>query len=425
MIEHSWRSANRFIAANWDDHERQSAISHLLKKQSRLITQELSSIEDITIWIGTFNLHGRRVDEQRNCLSELISEPTDVVIACFQETIDLTAGSVLFSTRGDEDRNRSIDMQLLNALETLTTDGYVQVSSESLVGMYVTVFVKSRLAVSIDTVKTRRFKAGFGGAAGNKGSVAVTFRLFKSIEIEVVNLHLDSGSDRAEERMEQLAFILENASCHNRSLLTAPLSHHHRHRSRVLFICGDFNFRCDGLPPGLAVELVSKGRVEKLRLFDPFITKGATEGNVLKAAGFREMPLTFNPTYKYDVSSGELTDKRTPSWCDRIFFRSHFSNNMNLDAMYYNAIQNSRFSDHKPVIGFFALRVTAESAPPEKPMDLSGTESVESMRSDFATAVLQTNAEPVDLLSGGSLPASTNPAPVEKPDKDEWVDLLL
>ena len=402
LIEHSWRSANRFIAANWDDHDRQAAFSHLLGRP--VVHNSSTSLEeDLTLWIGTFNLHGRRVDEQRKIFHDFLIHPADIVIACFQETIDLTAGSVLFSTRGDDERNRTIDLQLLSVLEHLSagSDSYVQVANESLVGLYVSVFAKSKLGSRIDSVKSRRFKAGFGGAAGNKGSVCVSFRLFRCVEIEVVNLHLDSGIDKADERMEQLAFILENASSHKRSLLVSPVNHHHKNRSRATFICGDFNFRCDGISPLVALELVKKGRIEKLRSYDPFL---GSKTNVLRIAGFKEMPLTFKPTYKYEIGTGELSDKRTPSWCDRIFFKDNFSDQITLDPMHYSAVESSRLSDHKPVVALFAMRKQSV---------------VEEVSSRWHSP------EPVDLLSGDPPVPTVASQLVSENEEDKFVDLLL
>jgi hypothetical protein len=422
MIEHSWRSANRFIAANWDDSERQAAISKLLGTHHPALSSD-SLTRDLTVWVGSFNVHGRRVDEQLKSLSDFIGEPTDIVIACFQETIDLTAGSVLFSTRGDDERNRVIDLQLLSVLEQLNQgqEAYIQVANESLVGLYITVFTKTSLSSKIDSVKSRRFKAGFGGAAGNKGSVSVSFRIFHSVEIEIVNLHLDSGVDKAEERMQQLAFVLENASTHKHSLLTAPKNHHHRHRSRVAFICGDFNFRCDGISPQLAIELVSKGRVEKLRTFDPFVSTAANDGNVLKAAGFREMPLTFNPTYKYEHDNS-LSDRRTPSWCDRIFYRSNLNEKIELDAMHYNSIETSRLSDHKPVVGLFALRPRQTDGIEETVVNVSAVSSTLSNN-----PAPRLSPDPVDLLSGDLVEAAQDQSDKSEAvhDDDKFVDLLL
>lgn len=436
MIEHSWRSANRFIAANWDDQDRQAAFSHLLGQTSvHQLASSATLAQDLTVWIGTFNLHGRRVDEHHKVFQDFLIDPADIIIACFQETIDLTAGSVLFASRGDDQRNRIIDLQLLSVLEQLseTPESYVQVANESLVGLYISVFAKSKLGTSIDSVKSRRFKAGFGGAAGNKGSVSVSFRLFHCVEIEVVNLHLDSGVDRNDERMQQLAFVLENASTHKRSLLTAPTSHHHRNRSKAVFLCGDFNFRCDGISSQVAVELVTKGRVEKLRSFDPFVSTNAVQGNVLKSAGFREMPLTFKPTYKYEIGTGMLTDRRTPSWCDRIFFRENFAENLILDPMVYTAVETSRLSDHKPVVALFALRRQEISEMQEMKRTDDSMESYVSS----VTAPTPPSPDPVDLLSGEPLTSGTSGSSVvmvpaqlveetEETKADEKiVDLLL
>jgi hypothetical protein len=208
----------------------------------------------------------------------------------------------------------------------------------------------------------------------------------------------------------------------------------------VVFLCGDFNFRCDGISPSLAVELVNKDRVEKLRSFDPFVSTASNDGNILKLAGFKEMPLTFPPTYKYDISTGQLSDKRTPSWCDRIFFQSNFAQSLTLDAMYYNSILSSNLSDHKPVIGFFAFRYTPEPGEEEDKMpDLSANESVESIRSAEGSGIFHSAIQPalveatpiIDLLALESEPLSSAPvvpeSRPESPSKDdnELVDLLL
>ena len=429
MLEHSWRSANRFLVANFDDSDRQSAISHLLKARgvSHQPQDPLKELEDVSIFVGTWNVNGHRMDEKPGVLRDFIPEAADIVIACFQETIDLTASSVLFASRGDDERNRVIDAHILQILD----GGYVQVASESLVGLYVTVFVRRALTVHVDAVKTNRFKTGFGGTTGNKGAVAVAFRLLKTVEIEIVNVHLDSGSDRAEERMDQLALILANASCHKRTLLTSPASHHHRSRPRVAIVAGDFNFRCDGISPALAAELVQKDRLEKLRRFDPFLA--TADGNVLKGAGFREMPITFPPTYKFDPD-GSFNDRRTPSWCDRVFFRT----NVQLDAIHYDSINKIRLSDHKPVIAMFAFRASPETSGSnttihESP-DVDGVNDLPPANIDLLSGDFD-EAGAVNVLPPGPGLAHTDEQLVEseivKPDDkidkadDEWVDLLL
>ena len=70
---------------------------------------------------------------------------------------------------------------------------------------------------------------------------------------------------------------------------------------------------------------------------------------------FQEGPLTFEPTYKYDHDSDEYdtsSKKRTPAWCDRIFYHS----DNNLSQLYYGR-KELRVSDHRPVLALFEVKV--------------------------------------------------------------------
>lgn len=346
MLEHSWRSANRFIAANWDDATRQKAISHLLdsSNNSSYAVASMNSPRrvNLSVWVGTWNLNGNRMDTDLLFGSWLMEAPDIVVLGC-QETIDLTTVNVLLATRGDDERNRAIDMKLvdrLSQIDPLTC--YVQVACESLVGLYISVFVREHLGHQIDRIKTNRFKAGFGGTTGNKGSVSVSFRVEKSVEIECFNLHLDSGEFRNDERMNQLTDILDNSDLLNFSSSQT---------NKAVFLCGDFNFRCDGIDSQLAREYIWNNRLEKLRIFDPYVSSSS---NILKAVKFREMPLLFFPTYKYDPS-GKFSEKRIPSWCDRVFYRLHADSEFELIPQMYFSDGSVNFSDHKPVAALFRL----------------------------------------------------------------------
>ncbi len=66
---------------------------------------------------------------------------------------------------------------------------------------------------------------------------------------------------------------------------------------------------------------------------------------------FREGPLTFRPTFKYDDGDQDIYDtsskRRVPSWTDRILFKQE-----NCNLKYYNR-RECRFSDHRPVLGIF------------------------------------------------------------------------
>jgi inositol-1,4,5-trisphosphate 5-phosphatase len=364
VLEHSWRSANRYIKGNWDDEERNDAMLSLIRGGHSQVHRKggdghhsvhIDVPPEISIWIGTWNIHGSRLDEEDGNFSGWLPthQLSDILVFNFQEVIDLNGMSVIFNSRGDEDRNRAIDMEIF---KHLSINDFMQVSVVSMVGLYTCIFARrSMFDGHIDMVRTNRLKAGFGGATGNKGSIAISFRIFKSVDIEVLNIHLDSGEFRAEERMNQLGYILSSASTSRHGLRVSE-----KH-DKLVVLAGDFNFRCDGIDPLLALELIDRNRVEKLRSFDPFLSRPS---NILKTNGFKEMPLLFDPTYKFDIANSggkRLSDKRIPSWCDRVFYRYTGAKLYTLEPRDYSSVPSLCLSDHKPVFARFSLK---RSTPP-------------------------------------------------------------
>jgi hypothetical protein len=68
---------------------------------------------------------------------------------------------------------------------------------------------------------------------------------------------------------------------------------------------------------------------------------------------FTELPLTFAPTYKYDVGSDTYDSsekKRAPAWCDRLLYRGHDR----IEQLDYRR-HEVRVSDHRPVSGLFTM----------------------------------------------------------------------
>ena len=73
---------------------------------------------------------------------------------------------------------------------------------------------------------------------------------------------------------------------------------------------------------------------------------------------FLEAPITFQPTYKYDIGTSiydSSEKKRPPAWCDRILY--HIPKNpTDVEIIEYNSIDSVTTSDHKPV--FLNLNVS-------------------------------------------------------------------
>jgi len=88
--------------------------------------------------------------------------------------------------------------------------------------------------------------------------------------------------------------------------------------------------------------------------------------------GFTEGPITFSPTYKYDVGSNvyDTSEKnRSPAWCDRILYRGP-----NVIQEAYGR-QEPTLSDHKPVWSFVRLPIKT-IAPSKRQAFIQGARSV-------------------------------------------------
>ncbi|KAF6771822.1 hypothetical protein AHF37_09297, partial [Paragonimus kellicotti] len=75
---------------------------------------------------------------------------------------------------------------------------------------------------------------------------------------------------------------------------------------------------------------------------------------------FHEGRITFPPTYKFDLNSDTYDSsekRRTPSYTDRILFMSQKKGNV--VCLHYDMIPAIRTSDHRPVYGFYSLKLKA------------------------------------------------------------------
>jgi hypothetical protein len=70
--------------------------------------------------------------------------------------------------------------------------------------------------------------------------------------------------------------------------------------------------------------------------------------------GFEEGPISFLPTYKYDIDTDTYDTskkKRVPAYTDRILFKP--SDKVSLKE--YDTVQELRISDHRPVYANFLV----------------------------------------------------------------------
>ncbi|KAI1385048.1 SacI homology domain-containing protein [Hypoxylon trugodes] len=359
------KSATRLYINNFADKARQNTIDmllgrlvgqtpvHLFDPISDFISAELSkrsseysSTENITIWVGTFNLNGRTngIDEDLSpwiCPQELGSTQPEIVTVGFQEIVELSAQQIMNS---DPTRKqlweKAIKKTLNNRTKQLGGEKYVLLRSGQLVGAALCIFVKASVLPKIKNVEGSVKKTGMSGIAGNKGAVAIRME-YANTQICFVTAHLAAGFSNYDERNKDYATIHHGL----RFQRNRGIDDH----DTVIWM-GDFNYRI-GLSHERVVDLIQKNDLERLYENDQL--------NLQMVAGlsfpyYSEARITFMPTYKFDVGTDryDTSEKlRIPAWTDRILRKG-----TNIRQLSYNSAP-LRFSDHRPVFATFQCTV--------------------------------------------------------------------
>ncbi|KAF9622575.1 hypothetical protein IFM89_032474, partial [Coptis chinensis] len=204
---------------------------------------------------------------------------------------------------------------------------YSMVASKQMVGIFLTVWVRSDLTDAARNIKVSCVGRGLMGYLGNKGSISISMSLHQTSFCFVCS-HLTSGQKEGDEL---------------------------RRNSDVLEILRKTRFprvhgRGDVKSPETILEhdlglIYWQLRIEQKR------------GRVF--GGWSEGRIYFPPTYKYSNNSDRYAGddmhskekRRTPAWCDRILWYGR-----GLHQLSY-VRGESRFSDHRPVYSIFSAEV--------------------------------------------------------------------
>lgn len=122
----------------------------------------------------------------------------------------------------------------------------------------------------------------------------------------------------------------------------------------ICILNGDLNYRIDAMSRDTVVKAVLQRNLAKLLERDQLLlSRKKNPGFRLRA--FSELPISFAPTYKYNVGADEYDTsekKRSPAWCDRIMCRGVGR----VKGEEYRRWE-VRVSDHRPVSCRFRCRV--------------------------------------------------------------------
>ncbi|KAF7563397.1 hypothetical protein G7046_g750 [Stylonectria norvegica] len=294
----------------------------------------------------------------------------DIVVFGFQELVDLedkkaTAKRFLKPKKKEGSDQERMSHQyrdwrdfLMKALDEYmpADDLYTLLHTAPMVGLFTCVFVKSSLKDRIRNLNGAEVKRGMGGLHGNKGAVAVRFRV-DDTSICLVNCHLAAGQSQANARHNDIAAILEATMFPTERDPSVRMDTYMGGGDGSMImdheLCvlnGDLNYRIDTMSRDTVVTAVKQNNLGKLLERDQLLV-ARRRNPAFKLRAFDEMPITFAPTYKYDVGTDTYDSsekKRSPAWCDRLLHRGR-GRVQQLDYRRHEV----RVSDHRPVTGRF------------------------------------------------------------------------
>ncbi|KAG0473767.1 hypothetical protein HPP92_015624 [Vanilla planifolia] len=233
---------------------------------------------------------------------------------------------------------------------------YNLVASKQMVGIFLTVWVRSEIRDDVRNLKVSCVGRGLMGYLGNKGSISISMSLHQTTFCFICS-HLTSGQKEGDELrrnsdvmeiIRKTRFPRVNKQENEKSPETI-LEH-----DRVIWL-GDLNYRI-ALSYRSAKALVEMHNW-KLLLEKDQLKIEQRSGRVF--TGWHEGRIYFPPTYKYSTNSDRYAGddmhpkekRRTPAWCDRILWHGR-----GLRQLSY-VRGESRFSDHRPVYSIFDAEV--------------------------------------------------------------------
>lgn len=349
---------------------------------------EFCSFSELSVEVMTWNagackpshIHSQYMSQDNNFLRDYMgaSKSPDIFIFGFQELVDLenkkvTAKSFFKSKKKDPSEQEHMSHQyrawrdyLTRCLEDFMPPdtGYVLLNSASMVGLFTCIFVKSPLRPRIKHVHTSEVKRGMGGLHGNKGALVLRMILDDS-SLCFINCHLAAGQTQTIHRNNDIAAILEAEPFPAHPLTqTSDVSHADVFASggdgsmildhEICILNGDLNYRIDTMGRDTVIKHVHQNNLPRLLERDQLLlSRKKNPGFRLRS--FAEAPITFAPTYKYNVNTDDYDTsekKRAPAWCDRVLYRGLGK----VKCEQYRRWE-CRVSDHRPVSARFKVRV--------------------------------------------------------------------
>ncbi|XP_065831349.1 phosphatidylinositol 4,5-bisphosphate 5-phosphatase A-like [Oscarella lobularis] len=269
-------------------------------------------------------------------------ERADIYSVCLQE-VSLFPPTVV----SDDPWTKSVT-------ETFARHSVIRLSRGRQLGLILMIFVRPYLLPFITNIEEEYVATGIGGVVGNKGAAMIRFRLH-GVPLCFTGVHMAAHTKNLERRNEEYHQILKTKFSDPRC--ETLLDH------EFVFWSGDLNYRLDeSVSQERAVAAVHSNETDSLKPFDQ-LRQEQSKGAAFSE--FLEGPITFPPTYRYDVGTQDFDSSpkaRVPSWCDRILWRSRHKLEIGLQQDTYTSYQQYCNSDHKPIAARFTIEFQPENA---------------------------------------------------------------
>ena len=167
--------------------------------------------ESFTLMCFTFNCNGNEPGSSVHGLFDEISklkEMPELICVGLQEMVPLNAQNVLAKSLPEQRSHQwlQIILQCLNDFEG-NTNLYEVVAHETLVGLWICMLSTSTLRGSLKDVSVGHCACGIGGVLGNKGGVAISFKILDSTMC-IVNSHFAAHRESFDKRNRDFHEIL-------------------------------------------------------------------------------------------------------------------------------------------------------------------------------------------------------------------------
>jgi hypothetical protein len=349
-----------------------------------------------------------------NCAKNL--QPVSIIKDAFAEALDNTALPELVAVGLEEvspimegcfDESQAFIKPIETGIEQALGSNYQLVDKKVMGAVAMLVYHD---ATRVKIVDSRKAAARCGMyLSGLKGGVGIrlTVRDADSAdtaneEFTFVNAHLaaNEGVKQKELRNTNFHTIATSLNFNDGYGFYKPGSH--------LFFMGDLNYRATRESSsgdqqhgeegeGLLETLDGSGNLNVLR--DELLFEIRNQKVLF---GFKEAPITFPPTFKYQIGNPQnvYNTNRTPSWCDRIMYLGYKEPDSET-IIKYNSIQSVLTSDHKPL--YLGIAVPRHEAPIS--ISLTQRQETDNLSLEFNknAAMWDTIGSKVDLAIGWSL----------------------